>query len=323
MTNHQGHSQGPDLNSVATESRVDPQIQQQSVPTPIICRDGYQLSGYFFSAELDHNNLASSTNERNKGAVIIAPATGFKAQFYFSFARWLSFQGYAVLTFANRGIGDSKNDIPMSAQTATLVDWGQLDLRAAVQQLRVLCPEKSITLIGHSAGAQLIGLLDNYAEIDRYVLFAASSGFFGHLDLKTRLLAYAVFYGWMPLSNQFFGYSRTEMIGFGQDLPTGVAKQWRKWCSSPGYMANSFDHDITEHFYADIAAPILCLTATDDHIATPKNVDDFLRFLPNADITKRFVTPKSLNLNSIGHSDLLRRRCQAYWPEILQWLQDH
>ncbi|MDO6822136.1 alpha/beta fold hydrolase [Marinobacter sp. 1_MG-2023] len=279
--------------------------------TVITCEDGHRLIGHFFRP----------ATESPRGAALISPATGFRHQVYFSFATWLSEQGFAVLTFSNRGIGDSRNHIPLAELSADLVDWGTLDLPAALDQLIALAPNLPVTLVGHSAGAQLIGLMPNFARIDRYVLVAASSGHFNNLKPKTRLAAKLMFHGWQPVSVAVKGYWPTKFIGFGEDLPAGVARQWRHWCSSPGYVENSFGKEIQQHHYGDITAPVLSLTATDDHIAVPANVEDFLRLLPNARIEKHFLEPASFGLKEIGHSDLLRSRCKACWPKILGGLE--
>ena len=278
--------------------------------TVITCEDGYRLTGHFFRP----------ATESPRGAVLVSPATGFRHQVYFNFATWLSEQGFAVLTFSNRGIGDSRNHIPLAELSADLVDWGTLDLPAALDQLIALAPNLPVTLVGHSAGAQLIGLMPNFARIDRYVLIAASSGHFDNLKPKTRLAAKLMFHGWQPVSVAVKGYWPTKFIGFGEDLPAGVARQWRQWCRSPGYVENSFGKEIQQHHYGDITAPVLSLTATDDHIAVPANVEDFLRLLPNARIEKHFLEPASFGLKEIGHSDLLRSRCRACWPRILEGL---
>lgn len=278
--------------------------------TPITCEDGYTLTGHFFRP----------TTQSSLGAVLISPATGFRHQVYSNFAKWLADQGFAVLTFSNRGIGDSRNHIPLAELEADLVDWGTLDLPAALDKLIALAPNLPVSLVGHSAGAQLIGLMPNFARIDRYVLIAASSGHFNNLKPKTRMAAKLLFHGWQPVSLALKGYWSTKIIGFGEDLPAGVARQWRQWCRSPGYVENSFGREIQQHHYGDIKAPVLALTATDDHIAVPANVEDFLRLLPNARVEKQFLEPADFGLKEIGHSDLLRSRCKACWPRILEGL---
>src|SRR5690554_7715744 len=143
--------------------------------TLITCEVGYRLTGHFFRA----------ATESPRGAVMLSPATGSRHQLYLNCATMLSEQGFAVLAFSNRGIGDSRNDTPLAELSADLVDWGTLDLPAALDQLIALAPNLPVTLVGHSAGAQLIGLMPNFAQIDRYVLIAASSGHFNNLDRKS------------------------------------------------------------------------------------------------------------------------------------------
>lgn len=64
----------------------------------VTCQDGYQLVGSLFTPQ---------GPSKLKAGIMIAPATGIKRQFYASFAQHLSEQGYGVLTFDNRGIGQS------------------------------------------------------------------------------------------------------------------------------------------------------------------------------------------------------------------------
>ena len=49
----------------------------------------------------------TSTASKIKTAVMIAPATGIKRQFYHSFATFLAEQGFGVITYDNEGIGQS------------------------------------------------------------------------------------------------------------------------------------------------------------------------------------------------------------------------
>ena len=66
----------------------------------IKCKDGYPLTARFYAT-----NAAS----RKALPILICPATGITAQFYHSFNVWLQAQGYDVLCFDFRGIGQSLN----------------------------------------------------------------------------------------------------------------------------------------------------------------------------------------------------------------------
>ena len=68
-------------------------MQPQAID--IICGDKVVIKGSLFEPA---NPL---------GAIMIAPATGIKRGFYQSLAAYLADSGFAVVTFDNRGIGDS------------------------------------------------------------------------------------------------------------------------------------------------------------------------------------------------------------------------
>jgi predicted alpha/beta hydrolase len=69
-----------------------------------------------------------------KGAVMMAPATGIKRQFYANFANYLANNGYGVITFDNRGIGGSSTG-PVTQNAASLQCWGEKDMPAVLECL--------------------------------------------------------------------------------------------------------------------------------------------------------------------------------------------
>src|SRR5476649_328120 len=64
----------------------------------IPCRDGYRLVG----------RLWRPAHGCGSGTVIVNPATGVLARYYHHFARFLTEQGFTVLTYDYRGIGESR-----------------------------------------------------------------------------------------------------------------------------------------------------------------------------------------------------------------------
>ena len=88
----------------------------------ITCTDGIVLSATHYPAE------------KAVSAVMIGPATGIKRRFYHGFAAHLAEQGHAVITFDNRGIGDSGSD-RLNDVNASLVNWGKLDMTAVMEAL--------------------------------------------------------------------------------------------------------------------------------------------------------------------------------------------
>jgi predicted alpha/beta hydrolase len=137
----------------------------QPEPVTLACADGQRLQGHFFAARGD----------TSAAPVLISPATGVRQQFYWRFADWLAAQGHPTLVFDYRGIGLSLQG-RLADSRARLVDWGRLDQVAALQWLLVRTGAAKVVLVGHSAGAQMIGLLPNHDRVARVVGVAASTG---------------------------------------------------------------------------------------------------------------------------------------------------
>jgi predicted alpha/beta hydrolase len=172
-------------------------------------------------------------------------------------------------------------------------------------------------LIGHSAGGQLFGLMPNHQKILNVLAIASSSGYVGGLPPPTRWIARVLLGVYIPATCSVLGYAPSKLIGWGEDLPRGVAMQWSRWCLRPGYVENDFGRSIQEHYYREFTAPVIALHASDDPIATPANVTDLLRLLPRAPKRQQLIVPADFGLSSIGHIDLFRRHCAAVWPVLL------
>ena len=273
-------------------------------PVEIECDDGQRLRGHFL-----HGATASEL------PVLICPATGVRQTFYLRFARWLALQGHDVLVFDYRGIGQSL-DGRLADCRARLADWGRRDQAAALAWLLERSGSHEAVIVGHSAGAQMLGLLPNHRHVARLVGVAASSGWFRGMRpgfaLKARLGLRAL----VPLGIRLKGYAPTAAIGLGENLPAGVARDWGRWCARGGYATNAVRHAPEHDFHAEVRAPILVLHASDDEIATPATVADLLRTLPGAAKRVLRLRPSDLGLRRLGHIDWFRPSHQAVWPLI-------
>ena len=274
----------------------------------ITARDAVDLGGTLFLPE------------DPKAVVLVSAATGLRQQFYWSFAEWLTSRGFAAMTFDYRGIGASLNASTVRTSKARKQDWGTHDMPAALDYLVRRFPAMPVHLVGHSAGGQLIGLMPNHRHLSRIVTVASSSGYLQNIAPRLRPIAAIMLKVYIPLFAKLLGFVPTRWIGWGENLPAQVALQWAAWCTKPGYVMNAFGTEITEHFYSEIETPILWLTATDDPIATPENVDDMLRLLENAHVSRRRIDPDDFSLEKIGHVDFFRKRNQKVWPIVTDWM---
>ena len=284
-----------------------------------------QTDTYSLSIMTDRNRALAATVYRPKDevktAVMIAPATGIKRQFYHNFATYLAASGFGVLTFDNEGIGESLNS-DLSKCDASLISWGRHDMPAVLDALQDEFPDATYHLIGHSAGGQLIGLMPNYQAIASVFNIACSSGQIKNMDMPYKLKAIGFMNAFIPLTNLTFGYTPADKIGMGEPLPRGVARQWREWCNGAGYIETAFGKSIHTHFYDEIDMPALWLGFSDDEIANSKNIDDMIRVFSKMPVEKRFFEPEEFGLNSIGHMRYFSSKTNAKAPQLWQMAVD-
>jgi predicted alpha/beta hydrolase len=277
-----------------------------------LAADGTRLAGRFFSPAAPTPSVP----------VLVCGATGVPQRFYLPFASWLAAEGFAVLTFDYRGIGESLFGTHPRHCRARKQDWGEQDMPAALDWLRQRTGAERVDLIGHSAGAQLVGLMPNREAIRRVVMIAGSTGYVRSIRFPTRLMAEFMLRVYLPLTARLLGYTPARRVGLGEDLPAGVALQWARWCRRPGYIENAFGKEVSREGYDTFRSPIFALHAGDDPIATPANVQDLLRLFPQAPKQTRMVEPGEFGYAAIGHIDYFRKGRSAIWPLVTQWLRD-
>ncbi|MEB3790751.1 alpha/beta fold hydrolase [Acinetobacter sp. IK40] len=269
----------------------------------ISCKDGYQLAAQFYPA----------LNSDKSYPILICPATGITKNFYHAFAQWLNQQGYPVLSFDFRGIGESLHGA-LKDSTASINDWGIYDIPAAIEALLNRTQAEKVIIVGHSAGGQLLGIASNYHKVAKVLAIAGSTGHVKGLKGKTKVLAPLMFNIIFPVSSFVKGYGATQFIGMGENLPKNVAKQWAEFCSKPGYVMNAIGKTIFEDYHQQILCPITSFWATDDEIATHSNVKDLLRLYPNAQTKLIELNPQQLGYKRIGHMLMFKKSHQKIWP---------
>ncbi len=285
----------------------------------------YQADIYSLSIMTERNQALAATVYRPKNevkkAVMLAPATGIKRQFYHNFATHLAENGFGVLTFDNEGIGESLSSA-LAKCDASLISWGRHDMPAVLDALQDEFSDATYHLIGHSAGGQLIGLMPNYSALASVFNVACSSGRIKNMSMPYKFKAMGFMDAFIPLANLTLGYTPSDKIGMGEPLPRGVSRQWREWCNGAGYIKTAFGKSIQTHFYNDITMPSLWLGFSDDDIANSKNMDDMIRVFTKMPVEKHFLDPKDFGLNSIGHMRYFSSRTNAKAPQLWQMVVD-
>jgi predicted alpha/beta hydrolase len=257
------------------------------------------------------------------GAVVVAGAMGVRQDYYAPFARWLAAQGYAVLTFDYRGMGDSR--APAHAKSlrgldADLFSWAR-DYDAAIDALRAHAPEAPLYLVGHSLGAQLPGLLRNPDRVSGLLSVAAGSGYWRHNAPPLKRIVLYFWHVLVPVVTTVWGYFPGKRIGKVGDLPRGVILQWRRWCLHPRYVVGAEGEAVRQQF-EQVRFPVVALSITDDEMMTERGTHVLIEGYANAPRRVERVAPSEANAMRIGHFGFFREQFQSsLWARSVALLQ--
>ena len=271
------------------------------------CIDGQQLAATLYLPQ-----------HANGLTLLINGATGVPRGYYNAFAGFQAAAGFTVLTYDYRGIAESKPT--PGAPPPRMLDWAQQDMAAAMQYLAQRFPALTPTLLGHSFGGQVLGLVPQSESLAAVVTIASQHGYWRNWSARNQLRLALVWYGLVPLSLAL-GFRLPPSLFGGERLPRGVLADWARWCRSKHYVCDDAGRPLRP--YNDrICAAIRMISIDDDHQFAPRRgVDRLAGYYPNAQIERRHVVPSDWGLSRIGHFGFFRRDMPTgRWAEIGDWL---
>lgn len=270
--------------------------------------DGFMLTGTAYHP---------APGRENGDAVFIASAMGVARGYYHNFACFLMAEGYKVLTFDYRGIGDSWPD-DVKGEDLFVQQWGEQDIPAAIQWVTENFEPSRLLMVGHSVGGQVLSLVPDNTRIDRIILVGSQAG---TSDLWDGIEKLKILFFWkiaLPALVAVAGKLPGWLLG-SEDLPKGIALQWREWGTSPGYLHCLGPH-VSEGFNR-IKAPILFYSFADDSFAPPRAVDKLMDWYNNSPKERRHVLPADLGVKKIGHFGFFKSRfAPTLWLDANKWL---
>lgn len=268
--------------------------------------DGEVLTGHLFAARAP------------RAGVLLVGATAVPQRYYARFATFLAERGLTVLTFDYRGIGASRHG-ELAGHPATMRDWGEHDVTGALARLRDEVPGLPVLAVGHSFGGQALGLSDALGEVDGMLTVGAQLGWAGHWSGLGRLHMLAVWHLLFPAALATWGYV-PGWLGMGEDLPPGVAREWRTWCLSPGYL---LDHVPEAHArLARFRGHLEVWGFTDDAYAPEAAVRAYADAVRPVGRTLRLRTPRSVGATRMGHFGMFRPAArEGLWVEAAELLE--
>ena len=258
--------------------------------------------------------LGATLYGSSKRAVLVMPATGVPQSYYAKYAAYLAERGFTVLTFDYRGIGRSRNG-DLRSSSARMRDWALLDAAAAWRFLG----ERPLLVVGHSFGGQALGLLPQPERVAAALLVGAQSGYWRNWPPLGRAWMWPATHVGLPALTKLLGYFPGSRLGFGEDLPPGVAIEWASWCRQPQYLVGALG---VHEAYARVRAPLRAYAISDDPFAPLPAVEALAQLYPNSRWETRRLAPRELGEKHIGHFGFFRERFRAsLWRESADWLE--
>ncbi|MFW5658993.1 MAG: serine aminopeptidase domain-containing protein [Bacteroidota bacterium] len=255
-------------------------------------------------------------------AILVAPAMGVPRRFYRHLCTWLSEYGYLCLALDYRGIGGSAPQ-KLRGYDATILDW-VLDLNAAHAYLRRSFEPMPHYFLGHSIGAQLIGLMEDYDGFKAHFFIATGTGAFSHFRGPGRNKVALFWKVLLPTLVAVYGYLPGWIFGSTTHVPGKIARQWRRWGLSEDYLFSHIGGEIPAEkaHYDDVKGEIIAYTFTDDYIIPRSNLDHLLQFYPAAEHTVHQIAPQDVKRETIGHMGFFFKNSEQHlWPVLLADLQ--
>ncbi|AJK45737.1 alpha/beta hydrolase family protein [Burkholderia plantarii] len=250
----------------------------------------------------------------NGRAVLLSGALGVPRARYDGYARFLAEAGFPVLTFDYRGIGGSRapGDRP---ERATLRQWGEADLPAALDCLVSRTPGARYFAIGHGAGGRLLGGAPNLAQLEGIVTIATGTGRWADARGAARIVLALLAYGVLPLAGRFTSRVPGRLVGAGAEVPAGVALDWARGCRH----AAAGNDAAGRAGFETYRGPLLAYAVEDDPFSPRAAVAALHRRFTGARVELREIAPHA-GQRPIGRDGYFRDDNRALWPSAVAWL---
>ena len=271
------------------------------------CADGFELPATAFEAGPP------------RAVAVVAAGLGVPRRYYGRFAGALAERGIAAITFEYRGIGDAAGALK-NPRAVRFQDWGRLDLDAVLAAAYARHPGVPVFLVGHSAGAQVVGLAPQAEKLAGMVFVAGPRPHVSQDRGAYRIFSTLWWYVLVPLLS-LGRWFPSRRLGFSSvDAPSGVTAEWGRWARSPRYLFSP-EHGIDTSRYRSFTLPLLAYSFTDDPYTPPRSAEGLLSEYPNVQLTRRHVSPSEAGVKAIGHAGYFKEGLRdTLWAETAAWI---
>ena len=289
-----------------------------AAPVRILAPDGVPLGGFMWRL-----------GEPGRPVVVIAAATSVRCRYYGRFAAYLFANGFDVLTFDYRGIGESRPP-RMRGFRADWVDWGESDLEGALRFAVREFENAPLHVVAHSIGGFAIGLAPTSRRIGRILTVGSQFAHWRDYGAEERLRMFWKWHVVMPLLTRVFGYFPAKRLGWMEDTPAGVVRDWSRMrprfedtVRAGSFVAGERESERLARRFTGVTAPILAIGLDDDTHGTPAALDRLLAYFTASPRRHWRIDPSDVGADAIGHFAFFHDRFEGtLWPLALGWLRD-
>eukprot|EP00762_Andalucia_godoyi_P001274 ANDGO_04902.mRNA.1 alpha/beta hydrolase superfamily protein len=302
-----------------------------SVATGVSIRDVEikTTDGLAIVATLFESPTPTSLEPQSGSRVVctISGATGVRRSYYYKYAEYLASEGFDVVTWDPRGIGDSRSvnkrvrGLMTNASLSNITNWGNLDFGAV---LRYISTEwrvgADIVHVGHSVGAHMAAFPEESRLIKRMLNVSAQNAYVRYAPTwKFYLTTLTMWKVLLPIMSLWKGYLAVKQLGLMEDLPKGVAREWAKWCFHPRYMCCD---PALEKRIAAFKGEVGSMSFSDDDYASVRQIVSFLSFFRGTKPKMLHLNPKAYGIRKpVGHMNFFREHSRPLWPISAQFLK--
>ncbi|ARB29654.1 alpha/beta fold hydrolase [Pseudomonas tolaasii] len=298
------------LNDAASRLPASTLSHHQSEPFKEPAADGYPIGGFTWR---------HIRTEPTRPVVIINAATSVRCRHYSRFADYLFAHGFDVITYDYRGIGESRTG-SLKGFKASWSDWGVLDFEAMLQRALREFPGQPIDVVAHSFGGCAAGLAASGAAIRRVVTVGAQFAYWRDYEAGTRWRMFGKWHVVMPLMTALCGYFPGKRMGWLEDTPAGVVKDWAT--ATPKYETRPSGKALGELPFGRVKAQVLAISICDDPFGTVAAIERLLGYFNASERTHLRIAPEDIGEKHVGHFAFFRSEYQdRLWPIALAWLQ--
>ncbi|MBT9370509.1 alpha/beta fold hydrolase [Rhizobium sp. CSW-27] len=292
-------------------------------PVRFPATDGYPLGGFVWRAE------AGKTGAEKRPVVVITSATSVRCRYYARFAAYLFEHGFDVLTYDYRGI-DQSRPARLRGFAADWADWGEKDCEGALRFAAEHFGPRPISIVAHSIGGFAFGLAPSAQGVTRIFTVGAQYAHWRDYAARPKYRMLWKYHVVMPLMTAVFGYFPARRLGWMEDTPAGVARDWSRMRARfedtirPGRRIDGHrEADLLKEHMAGITAPILAVSLSDDPHGTIPAVERLLAYFTGSERSHLHLHPGDIGHAAIGHFAFFHDRFRdTLWPLALAWLRD-